>query len=902
VTARFYPAVFLTAPRVSASHSKSSENHFENAENHFQHSQNDFQYEEKTMKQVMKIFAVTRRLIPVANAVAAVLALAACRPAVGPAGPGTRSPAGKGVVNIQLGVDNFDILTPASAGRTLLPATPLHFESYTLTFTPAAGKVVVLEDVTALTGIELDEGTYTLDLEAYTGEEPAARGSTSVSVTGGGNTEVTVPLTFMPTEAGTGTLSVTVENTDGLPLAGAEFAWTSLSGGTAAGSENLSGSGSALSGSKILRAGYYVVTVTLSSGEGTAKKGDVAHIGADHTTPLMWTFTGGEFSKAAAPEPAMPYQRFGVYVYDRNPAGVGFFEDWAGLDIKYAEDFLGYDGWQSYTGEWWSDYNPRFWKDWKAANPDKRLILAVSPFPKAGMPGGYDGALSAKARENYQDAADGKFNTYYKQLGEQLKALGLGDTIIRFGHEMSGSWYIYSISVGASEEIRQEKQINYGKAFNEFAKTLTAIPDTDFEFCWNPATDSDPAYLARCYPGDEYVDYIAFDQYDYWLNAYDRNDYHNSTDPAFRRTIQVQAWNQMMNEKWGNPNWFANFAKQHNKPLAIAEWGLWRDNRNSGYDNPYFIEKMYEWINSNDVAWHTYFMFGDVSHSLYDTVTYPLASQKFQELWNPQGSPKVTAAIPPSAVPGYNGPVKRGRDAVFGSNVALVSDPWAWSGGMLAGMWTQNDSWNDNTAITFENCPASSGFALVYQLWHSNLSNSVADNNQRVSLYVNGTLEKSGVTLSHGGRGWGDSYMIARFDGVTVPQGASVMFKADQWNWAWTRLNFDYLVFQKQEGESGTAGITLRASENWKGTLVGGGSASIPRSDGTLAVSVTGGSFTDFVWIVDGVVAAGQSGSSITLAGSDYALGGHSVTVYALDGSNVPWSPSELITFTVTAN
>jgi hypothetical protein len=503
------------------------------------------------------------------------------------------------------------------------------------------------------------------------------------------------------------------------------------------------------------------------------------------------------------PEPpvsANPHERLGVYVYDRNPSGVEFFSDWVGLDVKYAEDFLGYDYWQSYTGEWPQHYNPIFWSAWKAANPDKKLILAVSPFPKDGLTGGsdYDKASSAKARQNYQDAAAGAFNNYYRQLGEKLKELGLGDTIIRFGHEMSGNWYVYSICAGGdSEAVRQEKQINYGKAFNEFAKTLLAIEGTNFKFCWNPATDAEPDYLTRCYPGDQYVDYIAFDQYDYWMNAYDNDTYHNSTDPAVRLTYQQTAWNQMMNRR-GNPNWFANFAQAHNKPLAIAEWGLWRDNRNSGYDNPYFIQQMYNWINSHDIAWHTYFMFGDVSHSLYDTVTYPLASQKFQELWNPAQSPQVTPAIAPSDVSGYNAAtVKKGRDAVMGDSVALVSDPWAWSGGILAGMWTQNNSYNaNNMAITFENCPASSGFALVYQLWHSNLSNSESDNNQRVSLYVNGTLVKSGITLTHGGRGWGDSYKIMYFDDVTVPAGASVKFSADQYNWAWTRLNFDYIVFK----------------------------------------------------------------------------------------------------------
>jgi hypothetical protein len=100
----------------------------------------------------------------------------------------------------------------------------------------------------------------------------------------------------------------------------------------------------------------------------------------------------------------------------------------------------------------------------------------------------------------------------------------------------------------------------------------------------------------------------------------------------------------------------------------------------------------------------------------------------------------------------------------------------------------------------------------------------------------------------------------------------------------------------------GTASITFTASD--KGNVLGttAGAASIPRSNGTLTVTVTGGGgFTSFVWIVDGVVLAGQITSSVTLTGSNYSLGGHSVTVYAVDGEGKPWSPEAPYIFTVTA-
>jgi uncharacterized repeat protein (TIGR02543 family) len=103
---------------------------------------------------------------------------------------------------------------------------------------------------------------------------------------------------------------------------------------------------------------------------------------------------------------------------------------------------------------------------------------------------------------------------------------------------------------------------------------------------------------------------------------------------------------------------------------------------------------------------------------------------------------------------------------------------------------------------------------------------------------------------------------------------------------------------------AGTASVTLTASEKWSGTLEvqGGGSSSIARRSGTLTISVTGGSFTSFVWIVDGTVVTGSTTSSITLTGLHYSLGGHFVTVYAQDTDDIPWSPPAPIAFTVTAD
>jgi hypothetical protein len=77
----------------------------------------------------------------------------------------------------------------------------------------------------------------------------------------------------------------------------------------------------------------------------------------------------------------------------------------------------------------------------------------------------------------------------------------------------------------------------------------------------------------------------------------------------------------------------------------------------------------------------------------------------------------------------------------------------------------------------------------------------------------------------------------------------------------------------------------------------------------TLALTVSGDGFTGVTWIVDGL-SIGSSANGITLenggktltidaANQAVSLGGHSVTVFAVDTKGVPWSSASIISFTV---
>jgi hypothetical protein len=104
----------------------------------------------------------------------------------------------------------------------------------------------------------------------------------------------------------------------------------------------------------------------------------------------------------------------------------------------------------------------------------------------------------------------------------------------------------------------------------------------------------------------------------------------------------------------------------------------------------------------------------------------------------------------------------------------------------------------------------------------------------------------------------------------------------------------------EEETPQGTAAITLSlANESGSLTITPAGPVSIGKtgSPGSVTFMVSGTGFNGFTWIVDGLPLPGAA-PSITLRGTDYRPGGHSVTVYAMKDA-VYWSPEAAIQFTV---
>ncbi|WP_378107628.1 carbohydrate binding domain-containing protein [Cohnella cellulosilytica] len=466
----------------------------------------------------------------------------------------------------------------------------------------------------------------------------------------------------------------------------------------------------------------------------------------------------------------------GVYSWDRNPEGVADFGEWVGRTPYYAEDFLEQNTWSDLEG------GNRL-TAWQGTPFAESMLWAAYPFPKSG------GSLAA--------AANGDYNDHYRQLGENLIAAGMGNAAIRFGHEFNGGWYIWSVG-NANDPDHLQKCQDFAEAFRQFVTTLRSIEGQQFKFVWNPSTSIWGVDLEAAFPGRDYVDFIGIDHYDQsWAQSGGKPIYgaeYENADDAERLRRQQLAWNAQANDgNWGL-NMIANFAEDQGVPLGICEWGLaLRSDGMGGGDNPYFIEKMYEWIENQNVAWHVYFNVSasDGDHDLYDTIVFPKSSAKFSQLWNPNGAPSTTPAIEPGDIAGISEPYVKieGEDGVLtGSVHKLHGDPWA-SGGEIAIMYKSGN------ALSFANAnKADNGIAIVYQGWQSD---------QKASLYVNGALVKKNILFKQNGRSWSHSYGYVVIDDVPIPEGATVKLQInpDDEQDNFDNFKVDYILLLGATGE-----------------------------------------------------------------------------------------------------
>jgi Glycosyl hydrolase family 26 len=107
----------------------------------------------------------------------------------------------------------------------------------------------------------------------------------------------------------------------------------------------------------------------------------------------------------------------------------------------------------------------------------------------------YDQSLSS--------IANGSYDSYLRQSAQAAKAWG-GELMIRFAHEMNGTWYPWS------------RSSSYVSAWRHIVSVFRAEGATNVRWVWAPNVDRTGAMpFSSYFPGEEWVDYVGLDGYNW---------------------------------------------------------------------------------------------------------------------------------------------------------------------------------------------------------------------------------------------------------------------------------------------------------------------------------------------------------------------------------------------------
>jgi len=260
-------------------------------------------------------------------------------------------------------------------------------------------------------------------------------------------------------------------------------------------------------------------------------------------------------------------------------AAITKFNNATGTSVSCITSFInGAQTWAQWDNPWitQSQYG---YSSWVAEAPQSRqLVIGVDLIPSnlanISNPLGWE-----------QSCAAGNFNSYATQLGTNLVAAGLQNSVLRLGEEMNGPWENDFIG-----NTVQEQNL-WASCFANEVTALRQATGEHFLIDWNPNACSENIPYVNFYPGNAYVDILGLDLYD-----------QSCVTPA-----TPVAWTQLANETAGLTV-FQTFAAAHGKAMSLPEWGLVS---NSGGDDPGYINGIGSVVNSGNFAFESYFDAGN---------------------------------------------------------------------------------------------------------------------------------------------------------------------------------------------------------------------------------------------------------------------------------------------------
>jgi hypothetical protein len=392
----------------------------------------------------------------------------------------------------------------------------------------------------------------------------------------------------------------------------------------------------------------------------------------------------------------------GVYT---GPAGVSShdsFSTWLGRDATYAVDFADdSQTWDNIAN--YSDWLMDPWSTWTKAKPGRQLVVSLPMLNQAS-----NGKLA--------DGANGAYDQYFTTFAQEMVSKGLNNSVIRLGWEANGNWYPWSADPDPTTTTDTDTWKNY---YRRIVRVMKTVPGQNFKFdlSYNLGTSGTTNTFENMYPGDDVVDIVGLDAYDYM--------YKNTTSPPEDR------WNNLLYQPMGL-NEFQAFASAHNKPMSIPEWGLWpKETGDGGGDNPYYIDRMAEWIKTNQgkVAYQSYFNHlsggADGDHRLS---SYPNSEIRYMAQFG---------ATPPVTSGDTTKPTAPVLKATSGDKVAYLN----WTAATDNVGVSKYEVWRDSTYVT----TISSTTASSYNYTVNNLTNGTTYNFRVVAYDAAGNYINSNI-------------------------------------------------------------------------------------------------------------------------------------------------------------
>jgi hypothetical protein len=258
---------------------------------------------------------------------------------------------------------------------------------------------------------------------------------------------------------------------------------------------------------------------------------------------------------------------------DGGPSGDAAFGVWRAKTVGLAHAFA--------PGDTWADISlPSSWlSSWAKSAYRTHMLISLPMLP-------------AQQTASMSGGASGAYDGYFRTAAKHLVADGMGNATLRVGWEFNGGWFKWSAKSNPSA---------YAGFYRHIVNAMRSVSGQSFRFVWSLSNGYFGWDPRKAYPGDAYVSYIGDGLYDcFWR--------HPSATPA-------QRWNNLINsgsQPAGLSFWTA-FAASHSKPVVLPEWALVNSTAHlcggsgGGGDDTYFIQQVYNWTQTHNVAWETYF-------------------------------------------------------------------------------------------------------------------------------------------------------------------------------------------------------------------------------------------------------------------------------------------------------